>query len=431
MAFIPEYILILGFTITVDYFAGILLEKTIGKKTKKIFLIASLVANIGVLVIFKYYNFLNESIDKLLLYFHYSSPLPYLNILLPIGLSFHTFQAMSYTIEVYRENQKAEKKFGIFALYVMFYPQLAAGPIERPQNMLWQFHSNHKYDFENLKSGLMQMAFGLFKKVVIADRLGIFVDSVYAHPQQKSGLTIFIACILYAFQIYCDFSGYTDIGIGAAKTMGFKLMDNFNTPYFSKSIGEFWKRWHISLSTWFRDYLYFPLGGSRVSNFRRYLNLIIVFLISGLWHGANWTFIMWGTIHGVYFIGSIIKNKILKTNGIIIKQTFFVNLIQVVITFSFVTFAWIFFRSPDIATITIIIKKIIHLSFNDSINYVTNGAELLFSFLLIVILLLKEKYFLKIPVKKTSNFFLVFIVLIVSCYLFGIFNNKQFIYFQF
>ena len=277
MAFVPIYIFILGFTIVVDYFAGIFLEKIKNKKYKKIFLIASLVANIGVLVVFKYYNFLNKSLENFLFHFSYHTPFSFLNILLPIGLSFHTFQAMSYTIEVYRGHHKAEKNFIVYALYVMFYPQLVAGPIERPQNMFWQFHSNKKYDFENLKSGLMQMAFGFFKKVVIADRLGIIVDNVYAHPQQKNGLTVLVAVVLYSFQIYCDFSGYTDIGIGAAKTMGYKLVDNFRTPYFSKSIREFWTRWHISLSTWFRDYLYIPLGGSRVKGLRVYLNLMIVF----------------------------------------------------------------------------------------------------------------------------------------------------------
>jgi alginate O-acetyltransferase complex protein AlgI len=431
MAFVPVYILILGFTIVIDFVAGIYLEKIKDKRNKKVFLIISLIANIGVLVIFKYYNFFNLNLNRLLSQFGEHSPLPFLYILLPIGLSFHTFQAMSYTIEVYRGNQRAERHFGIYALYVMFYPQLVAGPIERPQNVLPQFHEKKEYDFEKVKSGLMQMAFGMFKKVVIADRLAILVDSVYANPIEKTGLTVFIACIFYAFQIYCDFSGYCDIGIGAARVMGITLMDNFNIPYMSRSISEFWSRWHISLSTWFRDYLYIPLGGNRVSMARRYFNLFFVFLISGLWHGANWTFIIWGAIHGLYLIAGIIKNNLLKKAHLFAKSNLFVNILQVIITFSLVCFAWIFFRSPNMATAKAIIKKLCSVSLNDTINYVSGSAEVVFSFILIAVLLLKEKFMLCIPTKSDSLFYFNFILLIALCYFFGVFNNTQFIYFQF
>ena len=291
MAFVPIYILILGFTIVIDYFAGIYIENATGKK-KKFYLIFSLIANIGVLAIFKYYNFINANLSFLLHGFALTNPLPYLSILLPIGLSFHTFQAMSYTIEVYRGNQKAERHFGIYSLYVMFYPQLVAGPIERPQNLLHQFRERYDFNYERVTSGLRLMAWGLFKKVVIADRLAIVVDTVYNNPEQHNSLTLIIATIFFAFQIFCDFSGYSDMAIGAARVMGFKLMTNFDKPYQSKSIHEFWKRWHISLSTWFRDYFYISLGGNRVSIPRWYLNLFLVFLVSGLWHGANWTFVI-------------------------------------------------------------------------------------------------------------------------------------------
>jgi len=293
MTFVPVYILILAFTIVVDYFAGIFIEKNTGKK-RKLFLIASLIANIGVLAIFKYYNFINQNLSLLLNGLHLHNSLPYLTILLPIGLSFHTFQAMSYTIEVYRGNEKAERNFGIYSLYVMFYPQLVAGPIERPQNLLHQFRTEHKFDYQRVADGLKLMAWGLFKKVVIADKLAIIVNNVYDDPCHYHGLSFVIASIFFAFQIFCDFSGYTDIAIGAAQVMGFKLMKNFNKPYHSKSISEFWSRWHISLSTWFNDYLYIPLGGSRVKVPRWYFNLFIVFVISGLWHGANWAYIAWG-----------------------------------------------------------------------------------------------------------------------------------------
>jgi len=255
MAFVPVYILILGGTIIVDYFAGIWLENTKGKRRKWL-LVMSLIANIGVLAVFKYYNFLNENLSAVLNSFGYENSIPDLSILLPIGLSFHTFQAMSYTIEVYRGNQKAERHFGIYALYVMFYPQLVAGPIERPQNLLHQFYEKHYFKIGQIIEGLKLMAWGFFMKLVVADRLAIYVDAVYDNPDKHSGSTLALATVFFAFQIYCDFAGYSNIAIGAARVMGFKLMTNFNRPYFSASISEFWKKWHISLSTWFKDYLY-------------------------------------------------------------------------------------------------------------------------------------------------------------------------------
>lgn len=268
MAFVPIYILILGFTIVIDYFAGIYIENSSGRR-RKVFLIVSLIANISVLCVFKYYNFINENIG---------SVFPYLAILLPIGLSFHTFQAMSYTIEVYRGNQKAERDFGIYALFVMFYPQLVAGPIERPQNLLHQFHEKHEFSLERVSSGLKQMLIGFLKKLVIADRIGIYVDTIYNNSATQSGQSLACATVFFAFQIYCDFSAYSDIAIGAARVMGFDLMKNFNRPYLATSVSQFWRRWHISLSTWFKDYVYIPLGGSKVkSKVLVYRNLLIVF----------------------------------------------------------------------------------------------------------------------------------------------------------
>jgi len=292
MSFVPAYILILGFTIVIDYFAGILIEQSSGNK-RNFYLILSIAANVGVLAVFKYYNFLNDNLTAILGDFGYQNKIPYLSILLPIGLSFHTFQAMSYTIEVYRGHQKAERHFGIYSLYVMFYPQLVAGPIERPQNILPQMHAKHEFKYENVVEGLRLMLWGFFKKIVIADRLAIYVDAVYNNADKHSGITLITATVFFAFQIYCDFSGYTDIARGAARVMGYELMLNFRRPYLAKSIKEFWSRWHISLSTWFRDYLYIPLGGNRVPIPRWYLNLMIVFMISRLWHGAALTYIIW------------------------------------------------------------------------------------------------------------------------------------------
>jgi alginate O-acetyltransferase complex protein AlgI len=429
MAFVPIYILILGFTIVIDYFAGLFLEKIDDKRKKKVFLIISIVANVGVLAVFKYYNFFNQNFDRLVGQFSFQTPFPNLNILLPIGLSFHTFQAMSYTIEVYRGNQKAEKNFGIYALYVMFYPQLVAGPIERPQNMLLQFHADHKYNYENLKSGLMQMAFGFFKKVVIADRLGSYVDFIYDDPGERSGSSVLIACIFYSFQIYCDFSGYSDIGIGAARTMGYKLMDNFRMPYLSQSINEFWTRWHISLSSWFRDYVYIPMGGNRVSTQRWYMNLMIVFLLSGLWHGAKWTFIIWGALHGSYLIFGLALQKMpgITRTG----YSPFFKPFRILLTFTLVTIAWIFFRAPGWGTARLMFSRISSIDLSDSIQVVTSYSEIVFSFILIFTLLVKEYWYPIIPTKNSWVFYGMLTSLALLCYLFGVFSNNQFIYFQF
>src|SRR3954469_1994036 len=259
MFFKPEYIFILAFTIIIDYFAGLWIEQAKNDRSRKLFLIASLIANIGVLAVFKYYNFLNDQVTGIAKLFGYSNHIPYLAIVLPIGLSFHTFQAMSYTIEVFRKNQKAERHFGIYALYVMFYPQLVAGPIERPQNILHQFHEKKIFRYENLVSGIKRISWGLFKKVVIADRLALMVDTVYKDPSQWHGTAILLTIMLFGIQIYCDFSGYSDIALGTAKVMGYNLMENFNYPFRSKNITEFWRRWHISLSSWFNDYVFSPL----------------------------------------------------------------------------------------------------------------------------------------------------------------------------
>ena len=309
MAFIPVYIFILFFTIIIDYIAGIMIENSIGKN-RKLFLTLSIVANVGVLAFFKYYNFFITNVNAL---FHSLNiapgNIPLLSIILPIGLSFHTFQAMSYTIEVYRGNQKAERHFGIYSLYVMFYPQLVAGPIERPQNLLHQFKEEHKFDANNLLDGLRLMLWGFFKKVVIADRVAQYTNTVFNHPYEYHYLNLIIAVLFFSIQIYCDFSGYSDIAIGAAKTMGFDLMINFNRPYFSKNIQEFWRKWHISLSTWFRDYLYILLGGNRKGIKRLYFNVAVVFLLSGFWHGANWTYLVWGGLHTIFIFAYMVIEK--------------------------------------------------------------------------------------------------------------------------
>jgi D-alanyl-lipoteichoic acid acyltransferase DltB (MBOAT superfamily) len=345
--FIPKYILILGFTIIVDYFAGILIENAKGR-WRRLALGFSIAANVGVLALFKYFNFFNGNLEALAQFLGWNYGISSLALILPIGLSFHTFQAMSYTIEVYRGNQKAERHFGIYALYVMFYPQLVAGPIERPQHLLHQFYEVHNFDYDRITSGLKLMAWGLFKKTVVADRLARFVDYIYGAPSQFNGPVLAVATVYFAFQIFYDFSGYTDIAIGAARVMGFELMRNFDCPYHAKSIAEFWRRWHISLSSWFRDYLYFPLGGNRVPKIRWHINIVIVFVVSGLWHGANWTYIIWGALHSFFLVFGAATQRVRAQLVRAVRLAHYPrvhSLTKVLATFLLVCFAWIFFRA--------------------------------------------------------------------------------------
>ncbi len=360
MAFIPVYILILLVTILIDYFAGIFIEETEGHR-RKLYLVISIISTCLVLFIFKYFNFFNTNLIELARWLHWNYSIQSLSIILPIGLSFHTFQSLSYVIEVYRRKQKAERHFGIYSLYVMFYPQLVAGPIERPQNLLHQFREKHAFDYERVTNGLKLMAWGLFKKVVIADRLALFVNVVYDKPTEYQGVSFILATVFFAFQIYCDFSGYSDIAIGSAQVMGFKLMDNFNRPYFSKSVAEFWKRWHISLSTWFKDYLYIPLGGNRVTVPRWCTNLFITFLVSGLWHGANWTYIVWGALHGTYLVLEILTADLRRkvSSAIGLDRFPVVQMhVSIITTFLLVSFAWIFFRAKDIGSALYIVTHL-------------------------------------------------------------------------
>lgn len=429
--FQPIYILILFVTIVVDYFAGIWIENAHGRKRKWL-LVLSLISNIGFLAYFKYYNFFVENINTIFFHFGSTTQLALLKILLPIGLSFHTFQAMSYTIEVYRGNEKAEKDFAIYALYVMFYPQLVAGPIERPQNVLWQFHKNFSYDFGNLKAGLMRMAWGMFKKVVIADRLAMVVDYSYDNPYDHNGLTLLVATIFFTFQIYCDFSGYSDIAIGAARVMGFKLMENFEAPYFSKSISEFWRRWHISLSGWFRDYLYIPLGGNRVGEFRKYFNLFFVFMMSGLWHGAAWTYIVWGALHGVYLVMAELRKRYIPVKAEKYFSEKIINTFNLFFTFLLVMITWVFFRAKGMSNAKVILSKILHLEkYSSVVASPFSINEMLFCWVLIALLLLKDRFQMQIRTENSTQFYLKFTVLVVLCYFFGVFTSNQFIYFQF
>jgi alginate O-acetyltransferase complex protein AlgI len=422
MSFVPKYILILGFTIIIDYFAGLQIARSEGR-ARKTWLILSLIANVGILVYYKYFDFLAENIARFIRLGDPSFDPPLLSILLPIGLSFHTFQAMSYTIEVYRGNQAPERNFVVYALYVMFYPQLVAGPIERPQNVLHQFHERKEYKWDNVKEGLARMLWGFFKKVVIADRLAIAVDYAFGYQEIVSGWTLVVGALLYSFQIYCDFSGYSDIGIGAAKVMGIRLMENFNQPYLASNITTFWSRWHISLSTWFRDYVYIPLGGNRKGPVRRKINVFIVFLLSGLWHGANWTFVIWGALHGA--LVTFLPGKPSAARYNTIKTWLFI-----IVNFAFVTLFWIFFRAVSVKAAVSYISGIFTMQTGIT-KFALNNVELSLSAVLILLLLWKEYRYPRFFIRNNTKFFFYSIGMIIACYLLGIFNENQFIYFQF
>ncbi|MBI4060854.1 MAG: MBOAT family protein [Elusimicrobia bacterium] len=351
MAFIPAYILVLFALILVDYAAALWMERHEGLRRRAI-LFCSIASNLAMLGLFKYFNFFNANFHQLAHWLHLPYQIQDSSLILPIGLSFHTFQSMSYTIEVYRGAHKAERHLGLYALYVMFYPQLVAGPIERP-GLLDQFRRRHFPDAARIGEGLRLMLTGFFKKVAIADTLAITVNAVYLDPSGFSAASRLVAIYFFSFQILYDFSGYSDIARGAAKVMGFDLMINFDRPYAAKTISEFWRRWHISLSTWFRDYLYISLGGSRVDRPRRYFNLLVVFLVSGFWHGANWTFIAWGAIHGCFLIASdAVSTPMRKLGSRLAARAAgrrIWSLLGVLLTFHFVAFAWIFFRASSLA----------------------------------------------------------------------------------
>jgi len=337
----------------VDYFIGLLISNQASLKNKRILLWCSVLFNLGVLGFFKYYNFFIDSWIDLFSSFGYDIKSVWtLNIILPVGISFYTFQTMSYTIDIYKGKLKPTKDFISFASFVSFFPQLVAGPIERASNLLPQILKKRVFKYEQGVQGLRLILWGMFKKVVIADSLAPVVNDIFGNYQEFGGGTLWLGAIYFAFQIYCDFSGYSDIAIGTSKLFGFELMSNFKFPYFSRNIGEFWRRWHISLSTWFRDYLYIPLGGSQKGKWKSIRNVFIIFVVSGFWHGANWTFIFWGLFHAMLFLPSFIFNTNRKyTTSIIAQNTILPSpkeLIQVITTFLLVTIGWVLFRSETI-----------------------------------------------------------------------------------
>lgn len=456
MSWNPTYSLLLAFSTIITYLSGLLIDSSNSikdnkksKQLKTFWLILSFIINLGILFLFKYFNFFSNTLVKLGEISGIFITSPVFDILLPVGISFYTFQALSYTVDVYRGDIPCEKSLGKYALFVSFFPQLVAGPIEKSKNLLYQFNESYEFDYDRIKRGLIRMLWGFFKKIFIADRLAILVNTVYNSPSDYFGFEIIIATIFFAFQIYADFSAYSDIAIGAANVLGFKLTTNFRQPYFSKSIKEFWRRWHITLGEWFKDYLYIPLGGSRKGKFRTYINIIIVFLASGLWHGASVTFVIWGLLLGFYqVIGNLlipIKNYLIRKFNIA-TDVFSYKLVQIIFTFILVDFAWIFFRANSIHDAKILFNHL--LIFNPWIftdgslyNLGLNSKEFLASIIGILIILIVN--ILETKMDLIDSFlhqnlifrWFIYIITLLIILIFGVYGSgyseQQFIYFQF
>ncbi len=440
-----RFLFLLFATTLVDWYIALKIDTTSDQRRRKIYLAISMVANLGVLGFFKYYNFFISQFTDLLHILGLQANPYVLQVILPAGISFYTFQSMSYTIDVYRKKMKHESNFWDFALFVSFFPQLVAGPIERATRLVKQIHSDRMVTFGKFIDGLRLFIWGIFKKVVVADNLALIVDPMMTNPGAYSGWELFIAGSAFAFQIYCDFSGYTDMARGCARMMGFELMHNFNLPYFSKGIQEFWRRWHISLSTWLRDYLYIPLGGNRISASRTYINLNITMLLGGFWHGANWTFILWGAYQGIMMTIERVLRKT-RVGQITIKAP---GWLKIIVTFIFVVYGWLLFRAQNFSDVVLITKRLfsqLHLyeiasallQLNFSQVFILINLTLIVKFIKIVgFLVLIEwiqyktkdlEFDVKLPIVIRT---FLYVGIIYAIIFFSPETNSQFIYFQF
>ena len=423
----PAYALLLFTSTVITYLAALGIGYFEGRRKKKLCLIASLVLNLAILFLFKYYNFLASSIEQVLRVNGLGIDMPEFGLLLPVGISFYTFQALGYSIDVYRDTTRVEYDFPTYALFVSFFPQLVAGPIERSNNLLPQFKQQHLFDYDAVMAGTRLMVWGYFMKLVLADRCGLYVDNIFNNLDKHNGGSYLVASLLFPLQIYGDFAGYSLIAIGVARILGFQLMENFRRPYFACTVGDFWHRWHISLSTWFRDYVYIPLGGNRVGRLHNYLNLFVTFVVSGIWHGANWTFLCWGALHGLLLC-------IEKALGIS-KQNYSgaKKLCHWAVTFVLVCFAWILFRADTLSDAATVVTGIFT-------NFEAPRLELANFFaigLAITILFVKEyddEYQWKLNIAESESWFVrhVWLVTMIAyIILFGVLGGDQFIYFQF
>ena len=444
MCWKAEYVILILFTTLLDYAVALKIAGSSSRKIKKRWLVLSIAVNLGMLAGFKYLNFFSQSVNMVFDEFNILSQFPVFDVLLPVGISFYIFQSMSYTIDVYRGTTQPERHPGKFALYVSFFPQLVAGPIERSNNLLPQVNHPKEFDQQRLVNGLKLMLWGFFKKVVIADRLGVFVSYVYENPADHKGLTIILATILFAFQLYCDFSAYTDIARGSARILGYDLMINFNRPLIARSFRDFWNRWHISLTTWFRDYLLYSLPYIRKKKIifgLIYLNLIITYLLMGLWHGAAWTFVIFGLFHGVLLVLETITEKyrdrffeVTGINNLVPLK----NALAMITTFSLLTFSLTFFRAKNLNDSLMLISNAFDFSnFKISLLYLLKNNELTFGILMIIMLMLAEylhaKYDLvRVVASKPLIFrWSVYAGFLFFVLLFGVLYKQKFIYFQF
>lgn len=442
MSYTPYHVLILGFITLITYVSAIKIESSNSRPAQKLWFSIALTSCLGVLIFFKYFNFFSTSITSIARVFLPDMQPVILNLLLPAGISFYTFQSLGYLIDVYRGQTRAERHFGIYAIFVSFFPQILSGPIGRGNRLLPQYHSTINFNYNDITYGLKLMAWGYFKKLAIADTYCLYVDSIYNSIEQYQGLSLLLATLMFTIQIYCDFSGYSDIAIGTARLFGIHLDINFKSPYFASSIKEFWSRWHLSLSQWFRDYIYIPLGGNKKGTRRAYLNLLITFLVSGLWHGANWTYVLWGTLHG---IGQIIEKMLHLDKTITSPKPIALKILRTLLTFIFCSFAWAFFRANHVRDIGYLFSHFL-IGISNPITYLKTAYTDLslswhsFFFLLIPLipLTLFDYFSLRLNViDKISSLslskrwaiyicFVLFVILLLPA---G--SGHQFIYFQF
>jgi alginate O-acetyltransferase complex protein AlgI len=431
-----KFLFLIFFSTAVDYLVGLGLRRQNDTFKRKIFLLVSLTVNLGLLGVFKYYNFFLDNFITAFSIFGLQLHMSSLQIILPVGISFYTFQTLSYTIDVYKRKLEPTKDFIAFSAFVSFFPQLVAGPIERATNLLPQFFKKRKFAYPKAVDGLKQIMWGLFKKMVIADNCAKYANMIFNNSFEYSGSTLSLGAIFFTFQIYGDFSGYSDIAIGVSRLFGFELKKNFSFPYFSRDIAEFWRKWHISLSTWFRDYVYIPLGGSRVTNFLKVRNIFIIFLVSGLWHGANWTFIFWGVLNAIYFLPLLFLKKNRTNLDVVAKDKVFPTIkefFQMSFTFLLVVFSWIFFRAENITQAINYVFKIFSSSFFVFPEvHPKNLVILIFAFLIVEWFGRENEFAIeKIGIKwpRWIRWFAYYALIFVIFYYAG--ASQQFIYFQF
>ncbi len=424
-----EYILLIVLSTGIDYYCGTQMSKKDSKQERRPYLLFSLISNLGLLFTFKYLDFFATSTNAV-----FGTTIPMAELILPMGISFYTFQTLSYSIDVYNGKIQFEKHFGKFALYVSFFPQLVAGPIERASHLLPQLTKNdNKLNYNNVVSGFTQVMIGFFKKVVIADTLALYVEGVYGTYDLHTGFTLWFTIYLFAIQIYCDFSGYSDIAIGCARIMGYDLMENFRQPYFAKSVTEFWRRWHISLSTWLRDYLYIPLGGNKLGKFNTYKNLMVTMILGGLWHGASWNFVIWGTLNGLY----LSLEKRFRIPEFIEGKSKLVKFLGMVVVFHLICLTWVFFRAETFEKAIGIIDRMFAIEYFINLNIKDTGvfASILLNTTIFILLevFLFRKLDLRNVLKKTAlwKVNILNICLFLLILLYGISEGSQFIYFQF